>query len=194
MSVMTQAGDLIYTFRFLRLLTQSWKDTAAYKAGVIDDNGKVIKRTRDFTTQEEKDSYTLFHRLVFNLKRLIEKVPLGKSKIASYAAALFLIKENAGFSEEQLKSILEKAGFDSDDTNLTESWMIHDEVLGPGKYTLTRDIASPVTGDLIAKKGTAVSVYENTTPVDTLLGAHIYQVKHLLTRQDIYVTVGDIKR
>ena len=31
--------------------------------------------------------------MIFNLKRLIQKLPGGSSKLGSYAAALFLIKE-----------------------------------------------------------------------------------------------------
>jgi len=191
---LTGAADLIYTFRFLRLLTQSWEDTAAYKAGVIDKDGNALKKPNELKTKEEKDSYTLFHRLVFNLKRLINKVPGGKSKLASYAAALFLIKEHTGMTEEQLTRALSKAGWESDDTNLTESWLMDGEALGPGKYVLTNNIVSPATGEMIAGKGTSVVVYEDTQPVDTLFNAHVYQVEHLLTRQKVFITVGDIKR
>jgi len=191
---LTGAADLIYTFRFLRLLTQSWEDTAAYKAGVIDKDGNALKKPNELKTKEEKDSYTLFHRLVFNLKRLINKVPGGKSKLASYAAALFLIKEHTGMTEEQLARALSKAGWESDDTNLTESWLMDGEALGPGKYVLTNNIVSPATGEMIAGKGTSVVVYEDTQPVDTLFNAHVYQVEHLLTRQKVFITVGDIKR
>jgi len=191
---LTSAADMIYTFRFLRLLTQSWEDTAAFKAGVIDKDGNVLKKPRDLKTSEEKESYTLFHRLVFNIKRLINKVPFGKSKLASYAAALFLIREHTGMSEAQLSEVLAKAGWEADDTDLTESWLIDDEVLGPGKYTLTSSILSPTTGEVVAQKGTSIAVYEDTRPVDTLFNAHVYQVEHVLTKQKVYITVGDIKR
>ena len=39
----------------------------------------------------------MMHRLVWKLKRLMEKVPFGKSRLASYAAALWLIKEENEF-------------------------------------------------------------------------------------------------
>ena len=68
---------------------------------IIDDKGKRIKSVK-VNTAELKQSYTFLHRLVFNLKRLIEMLPLGKNRLASYAAALFLIKEHCELSGTQL--------------------------------------------------------------------------------------------
>ena len=87
----TRALDTIITFRVLKLLTTKWEDQAAFKVGLIDHKGKRIKKEKVDTT-ERKNSYTFLHRLVFNLKRIIEMIPFGKTRIASYAAALFLIK------------------------------------------------------------------------------------------------------
>ena len=56
----------------------------------------------------EKSSLTLLHRLVFNLKRLIEKVPLGKTQFASYVVALALLKEHCELSDEQGEELYEK--------------------------------------------------------------------------------------
>lgn len=86
--------DAVYTFRFLYLLTQKWEDTAAFKCGVIDKDGNQLIKRQDFTTEEQKSSFTRFHQLVFNIKKLIEKVPFGKTTVAKYATALYLIKEN----------------------------------------------------------------------------------------------------
>ena len=49
----------------------------------------------------------MFDRMIFNLKKLIEKIPGGKTRIASYAAALFLIKEqeNPTTHPDDLKKI-----------------------------------------------------------------------------------------
>jgi len=74
----------------------------AYKLGIIDANGKQLKKTADLETQQEKNAYTIFHRLVFNLKRILERFPFGKSRIASYSAAFALLKESKNdFSEEE---------------------------------------------------------------------------------------------
>jgi hypothetical protein len=66
----------------------------AFKEGIIDEEGKQLKKLRELKTTDEKDAYTYFHRMVFNLKRLLNKLPGGETKIASYGAALFLIKED----------------------------------------------------------------------------------------------------
>ena len=61
--------------------------------GIIDEKGKILKRRRDLETSDEKSAYNLSDTLVWNLKKILGKVPFGKSKLASYAAALWLIKE-----------------------------------------------------------------------------------------------------
>ena len=65
MGVIKRAADLVYTFRFLKLLVTSFEDTSAFKMGLINDKGKRIKKP---STTEEKNAYTPFHRLVFNIK------------------------------------------------------------------------------------------------------------------------------
>ena len=97
----TRALDTVITFRVLKLLTTPWVDQAAYKVGLIDDKGKRLKKEK-INTPERKNSYTFLHRLVFNLKRLIELLPLGRARLASYAAALFLIKEHVGIKGTKL--------------------------------------------------------------------------------------------
>lgn len=191
MSTLSRAGDLVYTYRFLKLLTTKWTDMEAYELGLIDDNGKKTKKKA--VSSEEKSAYTLFHRLVFNLKRLIEKLPLGKAKFANYAAALFLLKEEAELSESDIEDILDSLGVEVDN-DLNESWMVIEDALGPGEYTLVQDIASPTTGEVIAREGTVVLAKEDCDPVDTILGIHIYEVKHQQTSQNIFISIADIKR
>ena len=84
--------DTIIIFRILRKLTTPWDKTDAYKTGLIDKNGKILVGKAD-RTPEQKKAYTLLDRLVFNLKRMLNKIPGGKSQIGSYVAALALIKE-----------------------------------------------------------------------------------------------------
>lgn len=187
----TSIADTVYALRFLRLLTTPWKETSAFKAGLIDENGKVLRKPEN---SEEKDSYTIFHKLVFNLKRLLAKVPGGGSKLGSYAAALFLIKENMNVSEAELTEMLEELGFDVNSQQLEESWIQDGEALLPGTYKLSTDFASPKTGDIIARKGTRINVSEASEPVDMIFGAYIYEVTHIPTKQKIYVTAGDLNR
>jgi len=87
------AFDTFVTYRIISTLVTPWKDQAAFEHGIIDEKGKLLRKSNTLKTSDEKNSYTLFHRIIFNLKRLIQKLPGGKSKLASYAAGLFLIKE-----------------------------------------------------------------------------------------------------
>ena len=89
----SRAFDTFLTYRIISTLVTDWKDQPAFEHGIIDKKGKLLKKTSQLKTADEKEAYTLFHRLIFNLKRLIQKLPGGSSKLASYAAGLFLIKE-----------------------------------------------------------------------------------------------------
>ena len=100
------AVDLFLTYKFIRLLVTPWKKTDAFTAGVIDDKGKLLVKVKNQTSAQEK-TYTVFHRLVFNIKRILEKIPFGKSMIKSYAAALFLLREETGMVEEDILKVLE---------------------------------------------------------------------------------------
>ena len=91
---MSRAVDLFVTYRFLKLLVTPWKKQEAYKQGIIDANGKALKKARDLTTEAERESFTLLHRLVFNCKRIMSKIPFVRSQLGTYAAALFLLKEH----------------------------------------------------------------------------------------------------
>jgi hypothetical protein len=105
MGIIKRAGDLVYTFRFLRLLTTSFEDTEAFKLGIIDSNGK---RQKSFTldNMEDRDNYknyyTPFHRLVFNIKKIMANAPGGSSRLASYATALYLLKEKFSIPNSKL--------------------------------------------------------------------------------------------
>jgi len=86
------AIDLAAIYMFLKRLVTPFEQWDAYKTGLIDKNGKVIIDKADRTPEQDK-SFGYFDRLVANLKKLLGKVPGGKSRIASFAAALLLLRE-----------------------------------------------------------------------------------------------------
>lgn len=196
MGIVSRAADVYYSFKFLKTLVTKWEDMPAYELGLIDANGKYIWDKSQQLSSEQKDAYTVFHRLVFNIKRLLEKVPFGKSRLASYATALFLLREQTGMTDEQIADALHEAGFDLD-TFLPEEtqWNIQeDSCLSPGIYVLVNDMPSPVTGDIIYRAGTKVSVAENTKPIDSVFGENIYSIRHMSTKTNLYVSASDIHR
>jgi hypothetical protein len=189
----TRMADTVYAFRFVRLLVQKWENTGAFKAGIIDKDGKNLIKSKD-VPPKDKQFYTYFHRLVFNVKRLLGKVPGGKSTLASVAAALYLIKEHTKMSDDALEKAL--VDYDIDWDNLTEStWFQTKEGdLNPGVYMLVNDIASPTTGDIIAHKNSKVKVKDTTMPSGYICAIPMYEVHHVLTNQKIYIHNGDIIR
>jgi hypothetical protein len=85
------AMDLYFVYKFAKFIAMEWTDWPAYKLGIIDDEGNVIKRKRE--GMEERANYTLFHRLLRKLKQLLERVPGMKGKLGKAVAAYFLFKE-----------------------------------------------------------------------------------------------------
>lgn len=189
MGILTRAGDLVYTFRFLKLLTTDFKDTDAFKLGIIDETGKRIKG-KPVKTDEEKSAYTPFHRLVFNVKRLI---PGGK--IGSYASALYLIKENFIQSDGKIEQlIVENTGVDpSIFLSEASSWFIVDnDQLAPGNYRLKEEKVINSNYEPLAKANDRIVVDENCRPVGSVFGLDVYEAIHYNSKQKVYITIGEI--
>lgn len=87
--------DLFLVYQFIKRLATPFKEWKAYELGIIDENGNRLKKIKEFTTREEKQAFGRFDLLITKLKQLIEKIPGGKSRIGTYAAALYLIKEHS---------------------------------------------------------------------------------------------------
>ena len=167
------AVDLFITYKFVKLLVTPWKKTDAFDAGVIDDKGKLLVKVADQTSAQKK-TYTIFERLVFNMKRILEKIPFGKSRIASYAAALYLLREETGMEEADILKVLEDLGYNT-------SLDLNEEIkeLHEGQHILNHDI-------LESRKGTVVNL-DSIEPVDYFAGVPIYK-----TRENILISAGNI--
>lgn len=111
---MARFVDNVIAYRILSMLVKNFNDTQAYKLGIIDNKGKVLKKASQLKTSQERDAYTYLHRLVFNMKRIINRLPGGESKLKSMVTALFLIKEyyesnnrTTSLMEDRYKSLME---------------------------------------------------------------------------------------
>lgn len=191
MGVISRAGDLVYTFRFLKLLVTKFEDTNAYKLGLIDDEGKKLRKA---DTTQEKSAYNAFHRIVFNIKKLIAKVPGGKTRIASYASALFLIKEQNNLSDKNIKKIIEESDLDELDFLAEQStWFIlENKQLAPGVYSVQGDKVLSETFDDVVKAKDKIRVSEDAFPVGEILGLDVYEAIHIKTNRKVHVTVGEL--
>jgi len=103
---MSKLINTLIVFKIIKMLTTPFEKTKAYELGLIDKFGSRIKSKKVETTAE-KSAFTMLDRLVFNLKRVIEKVPFGKSKFASYAIALALLKEETKMTARQTDELCE---------------------------------------------------------------------------------------
>ena len=100
---MSAVVDTYIAYRIITTLVKPWNKQDAYEFGIIDEKGKVLRKARELKGKE-KASYTLLHRFIFNLKRILAKLPGGKSKMGSYAvAALVFLREEAEDDEELQK-------------------------------------------------------------------------------------------
>jgi len=180
--------DTVIVFRILKMMTRKWNEMDAYKFGLIDDNGKRIK-TKKPKTSEEKNSFTLLHRLVFNLKRVLELLPFGRTRLASYAASLALLKEHfeidGKYLEESFYTYLKENDLVID---LLEG---HDNMnnLQKGKeYELRQSVWNEENN--IGHRGDYVQVLGKT---DTIMGVDIYRVYNRSQDQSMLITGHDVK-
>jgi hypothetical protein len=90
---MSRIVDNLIAYRILKMLVTNFEDTEAFKLGIIDKNGKSIRKANTLQSSQERDAYTYLNRLVFNVKKIINRLPGGESKMKSLVAALWLVKE-----------------------------------------------------------------------------------------------------
>ena len=201
---MGRAIDLFVTYRFIKLLVTPFEKTDAYKLGIIDKDGARTRLPKSdqatpLRTSEERNAYTILHKLVFNIKKIFGKVPGLRTKLGTYAAALFLLKDTFKESvddpdmfEKEFMKYLQEEGIEFDDT-IDEEVIGFGEVLPKGEYVLVNDILNKQEEELSAKKGDKVAAFEDESPVDTILGVEIFSVIHLKSKEKIYVSLEDIK-
>ena len=202
---MGRAIDLFVTYRFIKILVTPFKEQDAYKLGVIDKDGNRIlipgtNKPTILNTIKEKNSYTVLHKLVFNIKKIFAKVPGLRTKLGSYAAALFLLKDtfkedvDPKMWEQEFMKYLKENNFELDNT-ISEEVTLDNGMLPKGIYKLVTDITFDAedVDSPDALEGDEVQVFEPVAPTDTVLGVEIFPVIHIPTQSKIFVSAEDIK-
>jgi hypothetical protein len=100
--------DLFLVYNMVKRLATPFNEWEAYKLGIIDERGNLLKSRKNLRTIKERDAFGLYDLMILKLKRLVEKVPGGKTRLGSYAAALYLVKEGKLYTEETSDKILEE--------------------------------------------------------------------------------------
>lgn len=142
--------DNIIAAKLLYMLVTPFDKTDAYRLGIVDAKGKLLKHAKDLKTQAEKDAFNYLTRLIFNLKRLINKLPGGESNLKNLVAAYYFVKEkvetkSAFVSEQQFKNLVHRL----DKVTLVEEEILIEKVL--------KQIAEDGEGGVANSTGAAVS-------------------------------------
>ena len=161
--------DLASIMRIITLITIPFKHWSAYKTGVIDENGKTLKKSRDRKTKEEKNSFTIFHRFVRNIKRIIGFIPFGKTILGSLAASLFLIREyqEHPFDNDQ-RALLERFNkfWEENEEFITELYEVYED-----------DFNNLLTEAATTTAQVALSKFPlNFEPKDKFMGMKVFDV------------------
>ena len=180
---MGRAIDLLITYRVIKLLVTSWEKHDAFKYGIIDKKGKILRKSRTLKDRKEKNAYTILHRFIFNLKRILQRVGLG-SKIGTFGVALAMLIKEGKFNNESkylledklLEYLKKKKLFNYDDIQIKEQFFNDSNYLKPGYYSLKYNVVDENT-EVISKKGDVVIVEELTKPLETFFGMDIFEVK-----------------
>jgi hypothetical protein len=90
---MSRIVDNLIAMKIVRMITQNFEDTEAFKLGIIDHQGNNLRKMSTLSTEEERNAYSYLNRLVFNMKKILNRLPGGENRMKSLVGALWLVKE-----------------------------------------------------------------------------------------------------
>jgi len=160
--------DSVIAYRILKLLVTPFDKTDAFKLGIIDDKGNELMRMRDLNTVQERDAYTLLHRLVFRLKKIIEKVPIANKQFVSLAAAYALIKEALDDGKEPID--LEFKYINKVKSDLNEELILVEEYLNDRKMFTFKQFSEEGEGAVAANNAAATPGIAGLPPDEVAIG------------------------
>jgi hypothetical protein len=177
---MSRIIDALVAYRVLKLLVTPFNKTEAFRLGIIDEKGKVLKKSRTIKKAEERNAYTLLIRFVFNLKRMLSKIGIRGPLGSAAAAALAFFKEERGYNPEVEKEVykyLKEQGFEFE---ISETY---GEPLTEGTYKVKHDIYN-LDGDIVINIDESI---EFNGEVDTIMGYDVFKYNDAyLTTEDLY--------
>lgn len=159
--------DTLIAYKFVKIISTPWKETDAYKLGIIDENGKILKKRSTLTSSEEKAAYpSIFYTLCWNIKKLLDRVPLInlKSKPGALIASIMLLREmsrknlsDPSIIDNLVKEELDKRGILLD--TISESASLP-KTIPSGEYLV---------------RGRSIIVESDLLPTDECLGHPVYK-------------------
>ena len=159
--------DTLIAYKFIKIISTPWTDTEAFKLGILDANGKILKKRGSLTSQAEKSAYpSIFYTLCWNIKKILDRVPLLnlKGKPGALIASIMLLRELCA------KDL-------SDPTVIDD--LVKEELLNIGITVeiLAESATSPqslTTGNYMVR-GRTMSINADLLPIDECFGHPVYK-------------------
>ena len=178
---MSRVIDALVAYRVLKLLVTPFNKTKAFELGIIDEKGKVLKKSKQIKDPKERNAYTLLIRFVFNLKRMLSKLGIRGPLGSAAAAAIAFFKEEHGDNpevEREVYKYLKEQGFEFE---ISENY---GEPLTEGTYKAKHNIYND-EGDIVININDSIEFTETT---DTIMGYDVFKYDGVyLTTEDLYV-------
>ena len=141
MPLASKALDLFIAYKLITVMSTPFEKTKAFELGIIDKKGNILKKRKQLKTSEERKAYpSIFYTMAWKMKRLLAKIPFGGTVLGSFAASLWLLKEqvkntvvNEDIIEETFIKYLKDNGYD---VNQMINESEKENVIYPGIYKL----------------------------------------------------------
>ena len=177
---MSRVIDALVAYRVLKLLVTPFNKTKAFALGIIDEKGKVLKKSKQIKDPKERNAYTLLIRFVFNLKRMLSKLGIRGPLGSATAAAIAFFKEEHGDNpevEREVYKFIKEQGFEFE---ISENY---GEPLTEGTYKVKHNIYN-LDGDIVINMDESI---EFNGDVDTIMGYDVFKYNDVyLTTEDLY--------
>ena len=177
---MSRVIDALVAYRVLKLLVTPFNKTKAFALGIIDEKGKVLKKSKQIKDPKERNAYTLLIRFVFNLKRMLSKIGIRGPLGSATAAAIAFFKEEHGDNpevEREVYKFIKEQGFEFE---ISENY---GEPLTEGTYKVKHNIYN-LDGDIVINMDESI---EFNGDVDTIMGYDVFKYNDVyLTTEDLY--------
>lgn len=173
---MSKIFGAFIAYKIVKLLSTPWTDWDAFKLGLIDDKGKTLRKAK---LPAENDAMNATNRLVKNIKKLIQRLPFGKTRLGSLAASLFLLKEELGVqNNEDYEIEIQKY------INIPNSMLLEDtkiDILPQGKY-------------VNIETNSMYYIKEEKQPDVVYMNVSLFKLRNLKTKDIDIVSEDDIRR
>jgi len=167
--------DVVIAYSFIRDMTVPFEKTKAYQYGIINADGKILKKRKELSSNQRHAYPSILTVLAWNIKRLLSKIAIGKSTLGSFISALYLLREE-----------IRRKGDLNDDQKLNSEFigLIESALYSSDRERMINDAFESTLVPVKLSKGRyhifdeEVSVKEDLLPMEYLMGVPLYECFH----------------